>query len=289
MDGGEGWGSIRCAGGVQDKTIMNRIMLRFRPIAPKPAAGGPLHGGSPGLKENVIVSQRTKRKYVRVRRSTINRGFNKTREKPSVAGEDLKDRSAVTLQLLPEIRIVEQKLASNGGSWCSKLNKQDGEDGNPLIRLNLNLMSDNDGPLDQTGVMSQRMKTVEMWVTVEYVRETCMDARGLGCTDMERLKNLEVDTCPGFVSDGLNRVVWVNGAFRKMVRLEEEEEAAPEMEVRLLVRERLAYRALTCQVKVQYTWWKEKYSQRVPCDAWRMDGGGFAWRLDVKAALSLGR
>ncbi|KAK7858074.1 hypothetical protein CFP56_014543 [Quercus suber] len=34
---------------------------------------------------------------------------------------------------------------------------------------------------------------------------------------------------------------------------------------------------------------KERSSITLPCDVWRMDGGGFAWRLDVKAALSLGR
>ncbi|KAI9076030.1 hypothetical protein K1719_041964 [Acacia pycnantha] len=296
MNGGEGWRSMRCAAGGQDKTMINTLMPRFRPIAPKPAAGGPLLGRSPTFKDNDIISlRRTKRKYVRVRRSC--KESNKDRER-TVAKEEVKSRSATTLQLLEENR-AEQKVSSKGGAWCSVTShtvtvtdKEEEEASNPFIRLSLNLnLMNNDGKeaLGQTAVMPPPSKTVETWVTVEYVSETCMEALGLGCTDTEKLANLGRDTCPGFVSDGLNRIVWVNRAFRKMVMSRNNDEETPEMEVRLVMRGALAYSAFTCQVKVQYTWGKEKCSQMVPCDAWRMDGGGFAWRLDVKAALSLGR
>ncbi|KAK4282270.1 hypothetical protein QN277_013667 [Acacia crassicarpa] len=298
MNGAEGWRSTRCAGGGQDNTMINTLMPRFRPIAPKPAAGGPLLGRSPTFKDNAIISlRRPKRKYVRVRRSC--KESNKDRER-TVAKEEVKSRSATTLQLLEENR-AEQQVSSKGGAWFSAstsmyshtvtvTNKEEEEARNPFIRLNLNLMN-NDGneALGQTAVMPPRRTTVETWVTVEYVSETCMEALGLGCTDTEKLANLGGDSCPGFVSDGLNRIVWVNRAFGKMVMSRNNDEETPEMEVRLVMRGPLAYSAFTCQVKVQYTWGKEKCSQMVPCDAWRMDGGGFAWRLDVKAALSLGR
>lgn len=263
-----GWASIRCADGAHDNTIVNSlIMLRYRPIAPKPTSSvGSLLPGSPPILQNGTVSaRRTKRKYVRVRRNsrTRTRGFNSNKGRASsMASEELKNnnRSVVdTLQLLPE---------------------------NPTVQ---NPSSENHIP---KGSLDRTAPTPITLVTVEFMNSSddkCMDARGLGYTDLEKLTNLGVDTCPGFVSDGLNRVVWVNGAFRKMVRTKNEEE---EMEVRLVMKERLimSYWAFTCQAKVQYTWTKEKYSQMVvPCDAWRMDGGGFAWRLDVKAALSLGR
>ena len=107
------------------------------------------------------------------------------------------------------------------------------------------------------------------------------------------MRSLEVDSCPGFVSDGWNRVMWLNGAFKRMVTMTWQ----PEIAVWLAMNEELPYThsAFTCQVKLRYTTVGDKdnskenycYSQIVPCDLWRMDGGGFAWRLDVKAALTL--
>ncbi|KAI4348276.1 hypothetical protein L6164_009013 [Bauhinia variegata] len=299
MDNGERWRTFTCAGGAQDKTIIDKKMLRFRPIAPKPTAGGPLSCGSAFGKNNDVVSRRrTKRKHVRVNRNR--NGCSKGKERTCIASEGMGDRSAVTLQLLPENCMEQNHHSSNGGSWWGSLDRtaeanQDQDDCNPFIRLNL--MSGRGlvepRPLDdRTMVFPPRMRASETWVTVEQVRETCMDVRELGCTDLERVMNLDGDTCPGFISDGLNRVVWMNGAFRRMVM--EDHSPETEMKVCLVMKEKLEvekrpYRALTCQAKVQYTWGKDKCLQKVPCDAWRMEGGRYAWRLDVKAALSLGR
>ena len=107
------------------------------------------------------------------------------------------------------------------------------------------------------------------------------------------------DTCPGFISDGSGRVTWTNDAYRKMARDNiPEEDGSPEnmsgdsfqVIVRLVMKDRpmLTYPAFTCRVKLQFTCQdRERSSVTVPCDAWRMDNGGFAWRLDVKAALCL--
>lgn len=67
-----------------------------------------------------------------------------------------------------------------------------------------------------------------------------------------------------------------------------------EVKVWLVTKEKLVpymySSAFTCWVRLQYAWKEEKFSsQMVPCDVWRMDCGGFAWRLDVEAALGLGR
>ena len=53
----------------------------------------------------------------------------------------------------------------------------------------------------------------------------------------------------------------------------------------------LTHSAFTCRVRVVQcdTLGKERSSLTLPCDVGIMDGGGFAWRLDVKAALCLGR
>lgn len=49
-------------------------------------------------------------------------------------------------------------------------------------------------------------------MTVESVTEASAASIESWMTDVERVRNLEGDTCPAFVSDGMNRVAWVNGA-----------------------------------------------------------------------------
>lgn len=297
--------SMRCGGGVEDKRMINTLMLRFRPIAPKPAIGRPLLGPSPAM--NVVNSRRTKRKYVRVSRNSC-KGRGSTMAKQEV--KSMSSSSATTLQLLEENRVEKFNSCSMyrfSNTVMTVLDKEEDSD-KPCIRLNLNLNLVNfidHGPnetlLGDMEAKPAKSKRVETWITVEDVSESCccMDGLGLGCTDMEKLANLGGDTCPGFVSDGSNRVVWVNGAFRRMAMMNdndnvndgEEGDENNEMGVRLVMKREVAMRCsdFTCRVKVQYRWLKEvRFSQMVPCDAWRMDGGGFAWRLDVKAALRLG-
>ncbi|KAE8672459.1 Cytochrome C1 family isoform 1 [Hibiscus syriacus] len=74
------------------------------------------------------------------------------------------------------------------------------------------------------------------------------------------------------ISDGLHRVQWFNGAYKRLL-MEANDAPPPEIMVWLLLKQ------------------NEKLSRMLPCDVWKMDGGGggFAWRLDVEAALSLGR
>jgi hypothetical protein len=215
-------------------------------------------------------------------------------------GEDGVEKTVLTLQLLPD-RAQKMKDLDAGDSWskvdrtADKKSVEDNRNQSPQMWLGDKKWAFGDvdpgAGSDRTAVMA-RTRVVESWVTVESVTDTCMDVRGIGCTDMEKIKNLERDTCPGFVSDGFERVQWVNEAYKRMVG--QGEEQLPECTVRLVAKqkERLltwAYPAFTARVRLQHTWRNQKgcTSKVVPCDVWRMDGGGFAWRLDVKAALSL--
>lgn len=273
--------------------MMNRIMLRFRPIAPKPTTGGSSSDGSAMDNKNAFISKgRTKRKYVRVRKNNNNSG---SKRKGRIAEEEMKEaldldmdmeKAVVTLQLMPEKS--ERNESPESGSWCNidptVPRKDCEENGDAPIWLNLDEGVSKSNDKDRT--------VVESWVTVESVTDTCMDVRWLGSTDVEKMKNLERDTCPGFVSDGLNRVQWVNEAYKRMVMKVECDGQSPECEclVRLVVKVKFpySYQAFTGRVRLQHTWRNQKSSKVVPCDVWRMDCGGFSWRLDVKAALSLG-
>ncbi|KAL0555924.1 hypothetical protein IC582_004427 [Cucumis melo] len=304
MDGGDAASTRRligsCTGGSNCKPIINPIMMRFRPIAPKPLPGGSIPSSLDSKNNNSSISKgRTKRKYVRVRRynrkkktTTRNNHNNSTTEDGELMDHD--QTAVTTLQLLPVI----------GGGGGSE-NKT--ETGRRMMEKEMRLVSDPKGGVG-----------VELWVTVECVTDACMDLElregEIGCTDEERIKNLEKDTCPGFVSDGMNRVEWLNKAFKRMVwqrqrnnndnksKMKKEEEGGKgdcegdcespaEVSVWLISKPKLPNmrRVFTCQIKLQFKRGTEmeKDSRVVPCDAWRMDGGGFAWKLDVKAALTL--
>ncbi|KAJ4973031.1 hypothetical protein NE237_006205 [Protea cynaroides] len=256
MDSRGGCCIARYAGGAYDKSKVDRIMLRYRPIAPKPAVGGSIAGNS------TPETGRTKRRYVRDNRKRCNR-------KKRLFSE------VTLLPLLPEM--PDRKVTPTRNSPPS----------------DLDLKVETSGPIwlnfkePTTVLMPQPVKPVGSVVTVERVTEAFEDGdQGLGYTDEERKKNLERDTCPGFISDGMNRVEWINEGYKKMMIGDDVDEM-----VWLVMKERLpvTYPAFACRVRLQYTCRKEKHSLTVPCDVWRMDRGGFAWRLDVKAALSLGR
>ncbi|XP_031480849.1 uncharacterized protein LOC116250965 [Nymphaea colorata] len=210
---------------------VDRIMSRFRPIAPKPAVSGflrPLPGG--GLPSFGGDAARVSR----VRRRCRRRG-----EAAAFAAHDLR--------LGPYVR---QPPRTPAVVWP--------------------------------------VRSVGSCVTVERVTEACAGAARVGTgTEREAMGVMESDPMPGFVSGPCGSVVWTNEAYRKMVGggagggvvllwkggkevLAEEEEER---------------KVLACRVKVEWSGGKVT----VPADVWRVAGGSLAWRLDVNAALSLGR
>ncbi|OMO95069.1 hypothetical protein CCACVL1_05610 [Corchorus capsularis] len=270
------------ASGVYDMSKVDRIMLRFRPIAPKPVTGESV---SPRENSDVYCkSGRGKR-----RQSKESNNINGTK-RCNRKRRALSDERKVTLPLLPEAPDCKDSIF--------KEEKKEVVENIVPVWLNFgqahgqkNGFHGGGVAADRAVVMAAAPQTVRVvWscVTVECVTETWVSGDGLGSTDEERKVNLGKDTCPGFISDGLGRVTWTNGAYKEMVG-----GVGGETMVWLVMKERLpmiTYPALTCRVRVQqYTCGKESSSLTLPCDVWRMDGGGFAWRLDINAALSLGR
>ncbi|KAI9193957.1 hypothetical protein LWI28_001746 [Acer negundo] len=309
MDGNikERWCMLRCTGGTQDSNVLiNQTMLRFRPIAPKPVTtNGTVSGNLPVDNKNLLLTgKRSKRKYVRVRKNNGYKRKNRISshdhhhhlhqesEDKDKDHDDLINEKAVTLQLLPERTDQTAREESTGLKNLDLLKVATSAVLEPGP-TSFNFIGSGFGGPDRTEV-------VESWVTVESVTDTCMDTRGIilgRSTDVEIMNSLDKDTCPGFISDGSNRVQWVNLAYKKMVvgvGESETEWPSPEIMVRLVMKETLPaagvlFPSFTARVWLQYTWQKEKCSKMVPCDVWKMDFGGFAWRLDIEAALGLGR
>ncbi|XP_027357175.1 uncharacterized protein LOC113866546 [Abrus precatorius] len=304
MDGGDLWRVAACGnsdGAPRDNGIFNRIMLRFRPIAPKPVAGGSVPAAAESSQSShvSVLGKRPKRKYVRIRRNSgyVRKNGNDSNNSDKSSSErrdGLDDVAVVTLQLMPEKDAPERDSLIED-SWCKNVDLDLTVE---KIQIVENLKPPSATANADAGEGSDQVpavKVVESWVTVESVTGTCMgEGGGLGCTDEEKMKNLETDTCPGFVCDGGLRVRWVNDAYKRMVVSEERNPRAENIVVWLKVKDGAAswwcysYPAFTCGVRLQYTWRNEKCTKMVPCDVWRLDSGGFAWRLDVKAALSLG-
>ncbi|XP_055806484.1 uncharacterized protein LOC129875078 [Solanum dulcamara] len=289
MDVGNTWTRPGYPGTIKDTKIINNTMLRFRPIAPKPVANSSGSGSTPET-HNVDVAgkRRTKRKYVRVKKN--NKCKNKKEEKEKSDGSLVLDdhQTVVTLQLLPE---------SSGGIKSSPENRSYPKTINFFVQersiwMNKNILSIG-APDPSDDIRSPTV--VESLVMVDGItNSTLVDLSALGSTDMEKMMNLQRDTCPGFISDGLESVKWVNLAYRRMIYPVDDGGEPPEMTVRLVVKEKksaplLLLSVFACTVRIVYTWKEVKQARTMPCDGWKMDFGGFAWRFDAKAALSLGR
>ncbi|KAL3813872.1 hypothetical protein ACJIZ3_015140 [Penstemon smallii] len=261
-------------------SVMNRIMLRFRPIAPKPVGGEAVPDASDEKRNGGVRNgiRRTKRKYVRVRtRTTKRKTESSPPEKSAIDDGSLPGKGVVTLQLLPE------RSESFNNNITAQKNWSDID--HFTVDNNLTAVIGG-GAVALSGFRS----AIETWIMVESVTDAYMDTEvGLGFSDREKMNNLEVDNCPAFVSDYKNNVVWVNDAYKSMVA---EGEAAEEgVTVRLVVNEKLPhfYPSFACRVRlIQHTKHGQKWNRIVPCDVWRMEFGGFAWKLDVNTALGLG-
>ncbi|KAL1213815.1 hypothetical protein V5N11_009992 [Cardamine amara subsp. amara] len=278
-------------GGSYDMSKVDRIMLRYRPIAPRPDFGG--SASPPEKNESASAnvsskSRRGKRKYSKekscssgsVNSNGDSKRCNKRRnENGSGVGGEI-----VTLPLLPEtpekkeeVRVLAPVIAPELDPAMLWLSFGDG------VSFNRRYQTDLRSELVTESVVSSLL-------TVECITERCEEVENeLGCTDDEIKMNLEKDTCPGFISDGLGRVIWTNVPYKKLVFGKEEK--CSKMSVWLVMKEKplLTQRTFTCRMRLQYTCRDKEISSITSfCDVWRMNDGGFAWRLDVNAALCLG-
>ncbi|KAL5728277.1 hypothetical protein ACHQM5_001384 [Ranunculus cassubicifolius] len=240
MGGGGGSGDSctqKYAGTETKSSKFDQIMVRFRPIAPKPATGAP---------KEVVVTKRQKRRYVKKKRVVSEEENIIASSDPH--SNDVGEEEVVTLSLLPQTPFNQTSS-----------------------HLDLT-------PIHESDRMVQIRQQPSTTSLDSVVIMECVE--GLGSTEMI---DLEKDTCPGFISDAYDRVWWINTAYRTMV--------GSEM-VRVVMKDRFPVTwgsAFVCRVRLLYTLREMKKSMIVPCDVWKINGGDFAWRLDVQAALSLGR
>ncbi|CAN8253484.1 unnamed protein product [Cochlearia groenlandica] len=276
-------------GGGDVMSKVERIMLRYRPIAPRPDSGG---SSSPPVDSVSPKSRRGKRKSVEKSSSSggsVNSNGNNKRCNRRSNEETKNGSEIVTLPLLPQTPERKDSLTTvltpatelrAASSWLGF-----GDNGRYQT-------AKKKSDLKTESITAKTETVTSSLLTVECVTEGEYD---LGCTDEETKMNLESDTCPGFISDGSGRVIWTNESFKELVTGKEEDTCRSNMmNVWLVMKEKpmlLKQRAFTCRTRLQYTCRdKETSSMTTPCDFWRMnDGGGFAWRLDVNAALCLGR
>ncbi|XP_074586047.1 uncharacterized protein LOC141841746 [Curcuma longa] len=280
---------------------MGRIMLRFRPIAPKPAAGSseivsavaelsPL-GRKMRRKSSGARSRGRKNRKVETKPSPYCKDGQKASESSSFANTTTTTSSPriVTLPLMPEADerrgdMAERQRPSSGSE---RLLTAPGWIGCEAAER---------APWLVTAVGS--------WVTVESVTDTWREWEVAWRSDEAVRAELAADECPGLVSDEWDRVTWTNEAYRRMVAGDgsgdggggcggrAEEAVRVGLVVQAAVPAARVYRAFTCRMRVHYRKRPGRAERAVlslaaPCDVWRLDDGGTAWRIDVKAALSL--
>lgn len=280
------------AADAKDTTIIDQIMLRFRPIAPRPVTDES-SGHSLPSKDWMLKRKRVKRKYVRVKKKKATGCSLTINDNKSWFGLDravamLDDSKGNELVLTDPLQKVSNWISFDVPENNRKSIMRDLMDYVPLEDLSPDLHG-----VDLATAVQKR-KVVESWITIESVTGTCEDRRLLGYTDEEIWKNLESDSCPGFISNSFDEVLWVNPAYRRMLDLNSED-GAPATEVAVWLRLKVEKStvgkylpALSCRVRFVYRLSEKKTQMMVPCDVCKMDSGGFAWRLDVKSALSLG-
>ncbi|KAH6781793.1 hypothetical protein C2S51_007086 [Perilla frutescens var. frutescens] len=269
--------------------VINRIMLRFRPIAPKPVGDQPASGAAVQSRTD-LTGRRVKRKYVRTRgRQSKRRPRSKVLdggklpsppEKSGVEDAPPPEKGSVTLQLLGERSESESKICDISVPKSEEK------------RWEADLCSVTNGVSYMTAAdyVDGGRSVIETWIIMERVTDK-FEGVGLGFSDKEKICNLERDTCPGFVSDWTNSVIWMNPAYKKMVAEDEAAAAEKGFLVWLVVKEQLprVCPSFACRVRVtQHKGQGQKWNKILPCDVWRMEFGGFAWKLDVNTALSLG-
>lgn len=283
---------------LSDNSIAYRMMLRFRPIAPKPVDGQSVPTDMPTDKTNGR-NGRVKRKSARIRKNKHYNSNRKSSNRISPPEQSIltneqgsRGKSLMTLQLLPTKRSDDKEDLKNDEVWCNIAENSENPDLGYLCQWNDKEDNQTIDFVEYKKVVMQKTIRIETWVTVEKVTNTCMDGVGLGFSDVDKMNNIRLAPCPGFVSDFSGKVQWVNEAYKKLVSDEEDnkEHQPTEFGVQLVVKEELpySYPSFACTVRLEYALGWRKRSRIVPCDVWRMDFGGFAWKLDIKASLSLG-
>lgn len=292
MEGRRGCCTVKYAGrhvAAYDTSKLDTIMMRFRPIAPKPAAGPASSDGgdahtkeAPGGRGRRKCTNRRKRKPYSPDRTGTTTTFHDRHDHHDLV------KSAVTLPLLPEAPDLSptSKLQAHP-IWLAFNNNNNHR--HLVVGDNYSQGHCRVIPDGTAMALPRQERIVASYVIVEGITDTWTG-------DQVMMKwRLEEDKCPGLITDACYRVWWTNEAYRRMVMGDRWQHQ--KMAVCVMMKEKVPHtlQAFTCRVRLQGTSnGKESTGSSstltLPCDVWRIDGGGcFAWRLDVDAALSLGR
>ncbi|XP_020595508.1 uncharacterized protein LOC110035595 [Phalaenopsis equestris] len=285
---------------------LSTIMLRYRPIVPKPFPAG----SAPGIAlEPTLVGKRVKKGEGTRRKggSFVGKRGRKPRKVQDMTTRDAAGSSGMaqvlTLQLMsvtPERKEGVQAV------------------GSPMLSIT------GESPffcpvLDRAGVVVSPRPALSaaVSVTIESVTEVwSMGFCGITGRDDELRRWLEAGDCPAFISIVADRITWTNSAFRRMLIGEGASaessssssssysstsksdavsllEPSVEEEVRVVLVTRGLIpgdmcQAFTCMTSLRHSCGRRgKASLAVPCDIWRLEDGCLAWRLDMKTALRL--
>ncbi|XP_052137816.1 uncharacterized protein LOC127756514 [Oryza glaberrima] len=303
---------------------MGRIMLKFRPIAPKPAAMAPAPtpapvagvGAGKGKRKAVSGSGGGRRGRKPKKAATVATlaAAHAPAPTPSVAGKTVPKVVGHCKEMERE-KEKEKSLSSPSSSSSGMTSVESSPPPPPSAMLPLLPVR----PLDTTMTTQaaapgeqlpppvapahaaaqsvvvapppRALLPAAAVVTVEDVTSVWRD----GGSGAARAGD-DGDGAPAFVSDQWGRVTWKNAAFHRAVA---PDAAAPDQaRVALAAKDGDAAAAVpawgtcagfTCRVRVHPSPSSPRRGSVVaPCDVWRLDAGGcYLWRLDLQAALSL--
>ncbi|RCV15800.1 hypothetical protein SETIT_3G087100v2 [Setaria italica] len=302
---------------------MGRIMLKFRPIAPKPAAMAPVPTPAP-VPAAAAGAGRGKRK-------AVGGGGGRRGRKPKRAATVAQVVApAVSAPVAPaglpvgECRkdkdCEKEKSLSSRSSSSSGMTSVDSLPHLPPPQQHhqpttLPLMPVSPGgregyrcccdggavcggprPARSTpGASAGRFRTVPAatWVTVEELPRTCRDGEEAPSSAARIGPGPDGDAAPAFVSDQWGRVTWSNAAFARAVSADDEAGAsAPAVALAGALPAWGTCAGFTCRVRVvRHAAPRRAGGSSVvaPCDVWLLDAAGcYLWRLDLQAALTLG-
>ncbi|XP_071703941.1 uncharacterized protein [Rutidosis leptorrhynchoides] len=270
---------------------VDKIMLKFRPIAPKPIASG--SGSSSSTVDHNVRNRRRKRKYVRVNGNhkskketeTASKKRNLSSTSSSVSGGG--DAVLTTLSLMPDTPDRKENSLETSSRDLLNYNKSQPI----LLRFDSQQQKVSYGHVQGTESNVNQSEIVS-FLTMECVTDTWINVENrLGFVINHA--QMEMDTCPWFITDSMDTVVWTNTAYREMTTAGGGGGGVVGSVVAKYNRVTMPVPQLGFTCKMKVTWGSEggtcASSVMAPCDVWRLMTGGYAWRLDVKAALCLGR
>ncbi|KAG8051020.1 hypothetical protein GUJ93_ZPchr0009g1789 [Zizania palustris] len=287
---------------------MGKIMLRFRPIAPKPASMALAPTLAP---VTTLCAGRGKRKAGNA--SGRKRGRKPKEAATSAAAANAQAPAAETVPKVGDSKEREREKEKSLLSPSSSSSEMTSVDSSPpslpsatatmplfcvppVGKVQVVPAAEQPPPVAlsaggavQAVTTPRALLSAAAVVTVEDVTSIWRDgespyfAASAGAGD---------DDAPAFVSDQWGRVTWKNAAFHCAAA---PEPAAPH-QVQVALAAKGAAAALpawgtcagfTCRVRVQHA--RPRHGSLVaPCDVWCLHaGGGYLWRLDLQAALSL--